>query len=170
MNSNKPQKNPKKFNLLTNKSFWINLIISIIVVIFVIRISRRIYDNLKVKTTYSMLKTELGAKNVTLGHDKIADELLKKHLEKYLLPSELTVKQLSIRETAAGNLHIDFRYQKDGKIIRATVYERIDRAQATEIRLIVEYYNSLNSSKKIAYSNVVESSFNIFSFILSIKV
>ncbi len=168
MNSNKPQKNPKKFNLLTNKSFWINLIISIIVVIFVIRISRRIYDNLKVKTTYSMLKTELGAKNVTLGHDKIADDLLKKHLEKYLLPSELTVKQLSIRETAAGNLHIDFRYQKDGKIIRATVYERIDRAQATEIRLIVEYYNSLNGPKKIAYSNVVESSFNIFSFILSV--
>lgn len=160
----KPNKQPKKFNLLSNKSFWINLIITVIVVIFVIRISRRIYDNLKVKVAYAELKTQLGAKNVALGYDKF-DDSLKKYLEKQLIKSELTVTHLSIRETAAGNLHIDFRYQKNGKQIRATVYERIDRAQASEIRHIVEYYNS--TDKKILYSNVLESSFNIFSFILS---
>lgn len=164
MKQNKPNKQPKKFNLLSNKSFWINLIITIIVVIFVIRISRRIYDNLKVKVAYAELKTQLGAKNVALGYDKF-DDSLKKYLEKQLIKSELTVTHLSIRETAAGNLHIDFRYQKNGKQIRATVYERIDRVQASEIRHIVEYYNS--TDKKILYSNVLESSFNIFSFILS---
>ena len=165
MKQNKSNKQPKKFNLLSNKSFWINLIITIIVVIFVIRISRRIYDNLKVKVAYAELKTQLGAKNVALGYDKF-DDSLKKYLEKQLIKSELTVTHLSIRETAAGNLHIDFRYQKNGKQIRATVYERIDRAQASEIRHIVEFYNS--TDKKILYSNVLESSFNIFSFILSV--
>ncbi len=164
MKPNKPNKQPKKFNLFSNKSFWINLIVTVIVVIFVIRISRRIYDNLKVKVAYAELKTQLGAKNVALGYDKF-DDSLKKYLEKQLIKSELTVTHLSIRETAAGNLHIDFRYQKNGKQIRATVYERIDRTQASEIRHIVEYYNS--TDKKILYSNVLESSFNIFSFILS---